>query len=401
MRADKPTTLELFAGCGGMAIGIANAGFQSLAAIEWDKNACETLRRNPRALGLEDSDHVVESDVRAFDYHPLEDQVTLLAGGPPCQPFSLGGKHRGNRDDRNMFPAVFDVVRAVRPRAIFLENVRGLTREAFRPYFNYILAQLARPYLVPKKDENWRDHATRLQRETRSRSRDLTYSVTFHPIECANFGVPQRRARVLFVAFRTDLGVTWVPPTETHSHAALERAKQDGTYWQEHGIRRRKTDAPVQLSTVVPTERWLTVRDALKSLPEPKDFRDHPTIANHVGNPGARSYVGHTGSPFDEPAKALKAGDHGVPGGENMLRRDNGTVRYFTVREAARLQAFPDNYVFKGAWVECFRQLGNAVPVRVAQTWAGSILNALENAGVEQPREECLPAEPLSLAHRS
>lgn len=108
-------------------------------------------------------------------------------------------------------------------------------------------------------------------------------------------------------------------------------------------------------------------------------------IANHVFNPGARSYPGHTGSPLDEPGKTLKAGDHGVPGGENMLLRPDGSVRYFTVREAARLQTFPDDYVFRGSWSETMRQLGNAVPVRLAQVIASSvaaILCAAESKGL-------------------
>lgn len=89
--------------------------------------------------------------------------------------------------------------------------------------------------------------------------------------------------------------------------------------------------------------------------------------------PGARSYTGHTGSPLDEPAKTLKAGDHGVPGGENMLARPDGTVRYFTVRESARLQTFPDDYIFAGSWTESMRQLGNAVPVGLARPIAADI----------------------------
>ena len=122
-----------------------------------------------------------------------------------------------------------------------------------------------------------------------------------------------------------------------------------------------------------PTEsRWLTVRDALQGLPEPT-IQNSYGIANHTLNPGARAYNGHTGSPHDEPAKALKAGDHGVPGGENMLAYSDGTVRYFTVRESARLQTFPDTYHFNGSWSESMRQLGNAVPVRLAQTVAESI----------------------------
>jgi DNA (cytosine-5)-methyltransferase 1 len=135
-------------------------------------------------------------------------------------------------------------------------------------------------------------------------------------------------------------------------------------------------------------KRWMTVRDALRGLPEPVDFTPHPRFANHVGNPGARAYPGHTGSPWDEPAKTLKAGDHGVPGGENMLRRDDGTVRYFSVREAARLQTFPDEYVFQGAWSEGFRQLGNAVPVELAHAVASEVRRLLDGAKEPQHSSE-------------
>jgi DNA (cytosine-5)-methyltransferase 1 len=121
---------------------------------------------------------------------------------------------------------------------------------------------------------------------------------------------------------------------------------------------------------------WLTVRDAIGDLPD-SEKKPRSGIANHTFNPGARSYAGHTGSPLDEPAKTLKAGDHGVPGGENMLARVDGSVRYFTVREAARLQTFPDDYTFCGAWTEAMRQLGNAVPVRLAETVARSVAETL------------------------
>ncbi|MFH0911218.1 MAG: DNA cytosine methyltransferase, partial [Planctomycetota bacterium] len=96
-------------------------------------------------------------------------------------------------------------------------------------------------------------------------------------------------------------------------------------------------------------------------------------IHNHRFQPGARPYPGHTGSPFDEPAKTLKAGDHGVPGGENMLAYPDGKVRYFTVRESARLQTFPDKFIFHGSWTETMRQLGNAVPVALARVVAKEI----------------------------
>jgi DNA (cytosine-5)-methyltransferase 1 len=110
------------------------------------------------------------------------------------------------------------------------------------------------------------------------------------------------------------------------------------------------------------------VRDAIADLPDPEHSpHKAKAISNHRFQSGARSYPGHTGSPLDEPAKTLKAGVHGVPGGENMLLKPTGEVRYFTVRESARLQTFPDDYVFHGSWSETMRQLGNAVPVRLAE----------------------------------
>ena len=118
------------------------------------------------------------------------------------------------------------------------------------------------------------------------------------------------------------------------------------------------------------------MRDAISDLSDP-ERGGSDAFANHIFNPGARQYKGHTGSPLDEPAKTLKAGDHGVPGGENMLTRVDGSVRYFTVREAARLQTFPDDYIFRGAWTEAMRQLGNAVPVRLAETVARSVAEKL------------------------
>jgi DNA (cytosine-5)-methyltransferase 1 len=108
-------------------------------------------------------------------------------------------------------------------------------------------------------------------------------------------------------------------------------------------------------------------------LPDPQDKKYATLYNNHIFQPGARVYVGHTGSPLDLPAKTLKAGDHSVPGGENMLVKPSGEVRYFTVRESARLQTFPDSYVFHGSWTETMRQLGNAVPMALAGIMAGSI----------------------------
>lgn len=391
-------SIELFTGAGGLALGITRAGFKHELLVEINEHALATLEQNRVDLPeVSDWPEIVSDDVSKVDYAPYEGKVDLLAAGTPCQPFSLGGKHQGYLDDRNMFPQVFRAARELRPRAILVENVRGLMRNAVKPYFDYIRRQLELPEREPIDGEDWRAHDAKLVEAIEAGvdgSDELSYKVDYEVLNAADFGVPQRRQRIFIVAFRKDLGITPTSSLTTHSRDALLHAQYvDGTYWEEHGLSSRpipqalmkRVDRLAQSDP--PSEsRWRTVRDALADLPEPLDLQEHTTIHNHAGNPGARSYAGHTGSPMDEPAKTLKAGVHGVPGGENMLRRSDGTVRYFTPREAARLQTFPDEYRFSGPWSEVTRQLGNAVPVEMARHLSTSIRMALERSSAgERP----------------
>ena len=239
--------------------------------------------------------------------------------------------------------------------------------------------------MTPRESEDWRDHLRRLEEvHTGGRFDGLRYNVVFQLLNAADYGVPQARQRVFVVGFRADLGVEWHFPKPTHSRLALAREQWvTGDYWRRYGIKRIQADDPPS-PTLLRAAResdgcqpWRTVRDALKGLPEPSSERDSPLFANHRLILGARAYPGHTGSPIDLPAKTLKAGVHGVPGGENMMALPDGSVRYFTVREAARLQTFPDRWVFAGAWSEAMRQLGNAVPMELASVVAGSIQQTL------------------------
>jgi DNA (cytosine-5)-methyltransferase 1 len=381
-------SVELFAGAGGLAIGMSNAGFQHAAVIEWDHDACETFRENQRhhARSVEEWP-LHEGDVRQFDYGKLSD-VMVVSGGPPCQPFSLGGKHRAYNDERDMFPEAVRAVRELRPKAFIFENVKGLMRETFAEYFEYVILQLTHPSFTRRKSETWKEHRARLEKHHTSKKDRTEYNVVFRLLNAANFGVPQRRERVFMVGFRSDLGVEWSFPEGCCSENALLRSQWvTGEYWERHKVSKRqrpprgleparvvnlRTDTLFDFGKVP----WRTVRDAISDLPDPEK-NPRNGVSNHIFNPGARSYQGHTGSPLDEPAKTLKAGDHGVPGGENMVARPDGSVRYFTVREAARLQTFPDDYVFRGAWTEAMRQLGNAVPVRLAEVVASSVANKL------------------------
>lgn len=385
-------SVELFAGAGGLGLGTSLAGFTPLAVVEWDRWATDTMREN-QALGypLVADWPIFGGDVRAYDYDALPSGVDLLSGGPPCQPFSMGGKHKAFDDSRDMFPATVEIVRKLQPRAFIIENVKGLTRSSFANYYTYIRLQLENPEVLRRAEETWVDHFARLQREhTSGRQDGLTYNVVPTLVNAANYGVPQKRERVFLVGFRNDLGIEWSFPDETHSlDALLIDQWVTGEYWERHRVSRaRRGASPLRLQGRLDRlrgsndrkgdfgEAWLTVRDALKGMPEPKSNGTRGWF-NHRLMPGARSYPGHTGSPLDLPAKTLKAGDHGVPGGENMMVREDGTVRYFSVREAARLQTFPDTYRFHGAWSETMRQLGNAVPVALAHLVASSVATEL------------------------
>lgn len=373
-------SIELFSGAGGLALGLEASGFEPVALVERNRDACATLRLNRPEWNL------IESDVRTVDFTEIG-PVELVAGGPPCQPFSIGGKARGYDDLRDMFPQAVRAVRELQPKAFMFENVRGLLRQGFRNYVEYIRLQLTYPDFPVSQNVSWDCNLQRLQKHHTSDSRlnGLTYQVSIHLADAADYGVPQRRHRVFFIGFRSDLDAKWFFPSPTASADELLRQKYiTKSYWKEHGLSSEQDPPPKLLARLArmrtdslfqPLDRWKTVRDALADLPHPKKGG----VANHAYQQGAKAYPGHTGSPWDEPAKALKAGDHGVPGGENMLDYGNGKVRYFSVRESARIQTFPDDYVFSGSWTESMRQLGNAVPVALAQAVASSIYKHLHS----------------------
>jgi DNA (cytosine-5)-methyltransferase 1 len=380
-------SVELFSGAGGLALGIARAGFEHLAVVERDSDACSTLRENQaRRVESMPSWPVWQCDIREFDYRAIREGVDLLAGGVPCQPFSIGGKHRGHADERNMFPELVTAIRRLKPKAVLVENVRGLARPAFAKYFGYIELKLTYPEIHRRPEEEWLSHLSRLERyHTRGKRDGLYYRVVHRVLNAADYGVPQKRERLFMVAIRADLGVEWSFPPATHSVDALRYDQFcTGTYWRRHGVSKNQIPVPSKAwreridslhSRLLPPVQspWRTVRDAVFDLPRPAKGR--------TADAGARRYAGHSGSPLDEPAKTLKAGVHGVPGGENAVLLSDGTVRYLTIRESARLQTFPDDFVFSCSWTESMRQIGNAVPVTLAQLLATQLAYVVSRKG--------------------
>jgi DNA (cytosine-5)-methyltransferase 1 len=395
------TSLELFCGAGGLALGLHQAGFEPKALIEWDKDSCDNIKANiARGYTSISKWNVIQTDARLVRYSDFGADVQFVSGGPPCQPFSLGGKHKANADARDMFPEAVRAVRELRPQGFVFENVKGLLRKSFSSYFSYILLQLSHPEVAAKKGMDWIEHLKLLEEYHTSKSRNgLEYNAVFRLLNAADYGAPQTRYRVAIVGFRNDLDVNWSFLEPTHSKEALRFAKfGDGSYWEEHKIAkkdRQKGDRLYGIQQAFDTpfakKRWRTVRDAFAGLPDPQtDLVSE--FANHEYRGGARPYPGHSGSVLDEPSKTIKAGAHGVPGGENMIVLDDGALRYYTVRESARIQTFPDDYLFCGSWTESMRQIGNAVPVKLAAIIGSSIAEQLERTRyLKRLRRRCRP----------
>ena len=383
-------SIELFSGAGGLALGMAKSGFNHKLLVEFNRDAVNTLMMNhdEGQAQIKDWD-IKHDDVKNISFKKYKNNLSVVAGGPPCQPFSLGGKHKAFNDSRDMFPQAIRAVRESVPESFIFENVKGLLRKNFSSYFEYIILQLTYPNITVNSEESWESHLSRLEKvHTKGNYRGLKYSVVFRLLNAADYGVPQKRERVFIAGFRSDLEIQWSFPKATHSQDSLLWDQWvTGDYWKRLNISKTDRPLPEQLSMKIssrlqkkyglfkPEEKpWVTVREAINDLPSPRTTNK---FNNHVFKEGAKSYPGHTGSSIDEPSKTLKAGNHGVPGGENMIRFNDGLIRYFTVREAARIQTFPDDYHLSGAWSECMRQIGNAVPVTLAEVVANSVYQAL------------------------
>lgn len=386
-------SIELFSGAGGLVLGLHEAGFEHSALYEWNQAAVETLLFN-QAMGYRalTNCNITRADVREVDFKRHRG-IDLVAGGPPCQPFSMGGKAAGMNDVRDMFPQAVRAVAEILPRAFIFENVRGLLRPAFSNYVEFIRLQMEFPTFPISDNIAWEKNLARLQRHKERFGGDdevLRYRVHLHQVNAADYGIPQQRHRVFFIGFRSDVETKWSFPQPTHSASALKASQAvGGDYWRRTGLRpshygidetsKEEVDSQgIGQATVAEAGRkpWVTLHEAISDLPQPTS-RSAKKWLNHEFQAGAKAYPGHSGSLLHRPAKALKAGAHGVPGGENMIAYPDGSVRYLSVRESARVQTFADNYAFLGSWTEAMRQLGNAVPLELARIVGDSVARAL------------------------
>ena len=311
-------SLELCAGAGGQALGLERAGFEHRALVEIDSHACATLRHNRPQWDIR------EGDLTAFNADSFRG-IDLVAGGVPCPPFSKAGKQLGSQDERDLFPQAIRVVDESRPKAVMLENVRGLLDPMFKDYREKISLQL----------------------------QALGYWTDWHLFNAADFGVCQLRPRVIFVALQRDIAphFRWpapsmtLPPTvgELLGDLMAERHWEGLTDWQQGA------------NNIAPTL---------------------------VG--GSKKH----GGPDLGPTRARQAwaalGVNGSSLADHAPDPDFIGMPRLTVRMCARIQGFPDDWHFVGKKTPSYRQVGNAFPPPVAHAVGKRIAQAIEAAATER-----------------
>lgn len=308
------TAVELCAGAGGQALGLEQAGFHHAALVEIDPHCCNTLRTNRKEW------NVLEQDLREFDGRPYKG-VDLLAGGLPCPPFSVAGKQLGDSDERNLFPEGIRLVKEIRPRAVMIENVRGILDAVFEDYRRYISGEIA----------------------------SLGYRTDWRLLNASDYGVPQLRPRVVFVALRKDIdgGFPWPAPSlfppPTVSDTLYDLISANG--WE------MAKDWRIRANQVAPTI---------------------------VG--GSKKH----GGPDLGPTRAKRAwaslGVDGMGIANEAPDAEFVGMPRLTVRMVARIQGFPDDWKFSGSKTASYRQVGNAFPPPVAAAVASGIYNSLREA---------------------
>jgi len=305
-----PLALDLFAGCGGLALGFEAAGFRTVG-YEMDSDACETYLKN-----LHGHCHQIKlTDSTTYDLAP-----DVIIGGPPCQPFSVGGLQQGKEDPRNGFPAFLKAVSDLRPKVAVFENVRGMFYRA-KHYLDHVAEQLVK----------------------------CGYAVDIFMVQATHFGVPQNRERVLGVAYNR----AWRRP---------------------------------QPSAVRPITAGYAISDLLEAPAQNARFLTSSMDAYIARYEAASKCVTPRDLHFEKPARTLTCRNLcGATADMMRVRLEDGRRRMLTVREAARLQSFPDWFAFSGAESSAFYQIGNAVPPLLAKALASAVLDCLASKPLSQP----------------
>ncbi|MBY8856324.1 DNA cytosine methyltransferase [Nocardia sp. CA2R105] len=377
------TSIEICAGAGGQAVGLHQAGFRHLALVEIDSYAAQTLRLNIEDHEVWDWERqncdVLTSDVKEFDPFndltkriiPLEKrELDLLAGGVPCPPFSHAGKQLGKDDERDLFPRMLELVEMLEPRAVMIENVRGIMDQKFANYRAWIEAKLT--------GGTFQDDHGNIVTET-----GLGYTMgEWEVLEASHFGVPQLRPRAVLVAFRNDVieGITYKWPGEWPQETPVSVADSLKASMLERF--RPYFDSAAPGAAEEAFERWFKKASDRHEALNDKGGGIAPTL---VG--GSKKHGGADLGPSRAKAawKQLGISGMGVANDIDTCALKGTEARdlfgpdgpMLTVRQAAIIQGFPDEWDFAGGKTAQYRQVGNAFPPPVARAVGRSIIDVL------------------------
>ncbi|MEE1941647.1 DNA (cytosine-5-)-methyltransferase [Streptomyces sp. TRM 70361] len=351
------TSVEICAGAGGQALGLHNAGFRHLALVEIDDNACNTLEHNVKGKPGWGGCKVLQEDLTKLEPSELaekaglgDEPLDLFAGGVPCPPFSAAGKQLGRDDERDLFPKALELVRFLQPRAVMIENVRGLVEpaEKFRSYREEIIQRLE----------------------------DMEYVyLGWRVLEARDYGVPQLRPRAILVAMQKDYaGYFQWPDPDNIPVVTVAKALAPT-------MRKRFGDTPEGKDAY---KRWYEKAKTGVAPTLVGGSKKHggadlgPTRAKKAWRKLGVDAMGVANEPEEmvDPVRDLYSVDReGVPIGPKL-----------TVTQAAIIQGFPASWKFTGRKTAAYRQVGNAFPPPVAQAVGMQIAAALE-AGAKNPCE--------------
>jgi DNA (cytosine-5)-methyltransferase 1 len=319
IRHDDPvptsvTAIELFAGAGGLALGLEKAGINTIAHVEIDKSCCETLKKNRPQW------NVISSDISEVDFTKYRYRVDIVTGGFPCQAFSYAGKKMGFKDTRGtLFYEFARCVNEVKPKIFLAENVRGLLSHDNGRTLKTILSVLS----------------------------EMDYDIQHKVLNAAYYGVGQKRERILIVGTKKGLSYRFPEPDKTMT--TLQQALKGCPLSEGQSYSRRKKEV---LDLVPPGGSWV-------DLPQNVQI-EYMGKSIHSGG-GKRGMARRIS--WNEPCLTLTCS----PSQKQTERCHPDETRPFTVREYARIQSFPDDWDFCGGIGEKYKQIGNAVPVEMAR----------------------------------
>lgn len=332
--ADRPyTCVELFAGAGGLALGLEQAGFEDVGLVEWDKYACDTLRLNRPNWNVIQGDIVEIAENGIRNYIDKDVEVDLLSGGYPCQAFSYAGKKLGLEDVRGtMFYYYAKILKDLKPKVFLAENVRGLVSHDNGKTIQTMIDVFA----------------------------EIGYDVKYEILKAVNYDVAQKRERVIIIGTRNDLEEVDFKFPKPFDHLLTLRdvlknvPNSEGAKYPE---KKKKV-----LDLVPPGGCWIDL---------PKEIAKDYMGKSYYSGGGKRGMARRIS--WDEPCLTLTCS----PAQKQTERCHPDETRPFTTREYARIQSFPDEWQFSGSMSQVYKQIGNAVPVNLGKVVGLSIVDYL------------------------